>query len=232
MPRNPGVSNVRTTAFRSISGSVPPTGGPAGRRVGSRIDSQVVPAHERKSRTAVRSWQTRVRSAVGDVTASYEFDLCVNALSSCFLRVAKRAQAQSQNDWINLPPWGIVRAVPTGARNAEVWRYGAVNGRAAHARRDRAATRRGGPWPGDQAVLVPAARAGRRAPDHPGQDHRLDLHDRPAGGHRAHGLRHDPVPRATAQKRPQPAATTSSVSAPASSATVRKTQRQLAPRRR
>ena len=28
MPRNPGVSNVRTTAFRSISGSVPPTGVP------------------------------------------------------------------------------------------------------------------------------------------------------------------------------------------------------------
>src|SRR6516165_2944885 len=108
----------------------------------------------------------------------------------------KKSQERTQNDWINTPSWGIVREFPTSARNAEVWRYGAVNGRAAHARRDRAAARRGGPWPGGQAVLIPTARPGRQVPEHPEPDHRITLHGRPAGRRVAHGLRHGPLPRA------------------------------------
>jgi hypothetical protein len=46
----------------------------------------------------------------------------------------KKTGEQSQNDWIKPTPWGIVKRVPTEAE-AEV-RYGAVDGRAAHARRD------------------------------------------------------------------------------------------------
>ena len=83
-----------------------PAGGVAGI---VRIESQAVPAHDRQYRTSVRSWQTCVRFRWPPMCGDYDLSSVGMRSVIAFLPCCKKSQAQSQNDWINLPPWGIVR---------------------------------------------------------------------------------------------------------------------------
>src|SRR3954453_24127361 len=132
MPRKPGVSKVRVTASRANSGGsgapwAVPWGGSLIRRLSQRMRDMIELLFDISKHLFVADG---CGGAVVAARGGREHGRVAASAGS------KNGREQTKNDWITLPPRGIVREFPTGARNAEVWRYGAVDGRAAHARRD------------------------------------------------------------------------------------------------